>query len=789
MKTLISVRVLGCALSLACIVSNTWASGTLRGNARYHKVTGRDAGWNELYEYYVSVCPDGDGTGQRYRAGINVGDGSFQFTLPAGRYAILSSQPKFSWRGTVVPGLTVRDGRITNQDAVTPNDYSVAFGGNSAEWGSSPWTWGTTFAQTFVATGTSITRASYKLAGKDPGTFDIVVSIHDGDATGPQIGPSRRAHAGAGGDSPVAWRSDEVPTVPGNTYAARFVASGGEAFAFYRRTDSGDGYADGTAYVNGSPIGGDLYACIGSDSDGTVIPYCKISGLGNLPMVSGEWWGNAWAQTFEATGSSLAAVDCFVANNDTYVHVTWELREGGPDGPVIGPVKTNQAQYQASGVQHAGIVYSPGEVPVVPGETYCIRATSPQGMHFLVFEPADAYANGHAFKDDLPEAGRDLYMTVYEYAASADPGALEGTVADTDGLPIQGVVVALQPGGQSDTTDAAGFYRLDPVQPGLYEATVVRAGYEVVARSGIEIEEGSDATENFVLSPVSFPEPHPVPNHGFETGDLTSWTQFGDVDGVQGPDPFFGGITAQEGSHFLGSGANWGTKSGGVWQQVQVVPGYVYRVAAWYYLNWDGKTEANRKPDVRIGADPLGETDIVGATVQFSDWGTEGYAWTPLSLELACTNDLLTVFLEMRQRDPTAWNITCFDNVTLTAVGFVDRDGDGIHDLYEDERPAILDADNPDDADEDGDWDGLSNYGEYCAGTDPEDPDSIFEITRINTVDDSVAFEWTGVPPFRVWGTDAEGAWEILQDGYSENVVTATVTGANGWFRVEPVCE
>lgn len=786
MKTSLLLRIT-LAAAFAAFLSTAWANGTLQGHARYHKITGRDAGWNELYEYYVNVCPEGDGTGQRYRAGINVGDGSFQFTLPSGRYAILSSQPKFAWRGTVVPGIRVRDSQVAVRDAVTPHDYSVAFGGNSAEWGGSPWTWGTTFAQTFVATGTSITRASFKLAGKDDGGFDIIVSIRDGGPTGPQIGPERRVGAGVGGDAPVAWRSGHVPTVPGQTYAIRFTASGGQGFAFYRRTDAGDGYAQGTAYVGGAAVGADLYACIGSDSDGTVIPYCKISGLGNLPMVSGEWWANAWGQTFVATGSSLAAADCFVANNDTYVHITWEIRRGGPTGPVIGPVKANQAQYQASGVQHAGVVYAAGEVPLIPGEAYCIRATSAQGMHFLVFEPGDAYADGQAYKDDVADPTRDLYLTIYEYAASTNPGTLEGTVTDHNGDTVAGAAVTLQPGGQNAQTNASGFYRMDPVQPGTYEVSVVRAGYNPVGRPGIVVSEGATTVEDFVLDPVAFPLPFQLTNPSFETGDLTGWTVYDNVDGVQGPDPFFGGVTAQDGSYLLGSAANWGTKSGGVWQTAGLIPGYQYRLSAWYYLNWDGKTEANRKPDVRIGVDPTGGTSTVAAGVLFSDWGTAGYAWTPILLEFPFTNDTATVFLEMRQRDPMGWNITCFDNAVLQAIAFVDRDGDGIHDLYEDDHPAVLDADNPDDAAEDGDLDGLSNYGEYRAGTNPEDPGSVFEIIRIERTGPDILLEWTGIPPFDVWGAgDVLGDWQTLADGHDANSYTTTVVGADAWFRVEP---
>ena len=601
------------ACTLAVLLSaSALADGTLEGHARYHKITGPSYGWNELYEYYINVCPDGSGTGQRYRAGsppgqVPIGDGSYAFTLPAGRYALLSSQPKFAWRGRVVSDIQVVNGQLTYQDAVVANDYSVAFGGNSGEWGSDPWTsWTSTFAQTFVATAASVTRASYKLAGKDGGAFDIVVSIHSGGPTGPQVGPTRSRSAGATGDSPVAWRSGEVPTVPGQTYAIKFASGGGQNFSFYRRLDSGDGYSQGTAYVGGTPITADLYACIGSDSDGTVIPYCKIMGLGNLPLKSGDgWWSGDFGQTFRATGSSLAAVEGFGATGNTYPNVTWEIRQGGPTGAVVGPVKTVQAQFQGGGIDHFGVTYNPAEVPLVAGQTYYIRCTSP-GMHFLVFEPGDAYPYGQAYETGGAHPDTDLYMTIYEYADEPEPGVMQGLVEDPDGNPIEGAVVTLDPGGLSDASNRFGWYAIPDVPAGTYDASAVKEGYLTHTQTDIVIESGGTRWKHFVIAPIGAPGPVTVTNPGFETGDLPGWTQFGVTDGVQGPGSWFGGITAHEGSYFLGAASNGGTKNGGVRQTVSVVQGNEYRLSAWYFLNWDLKPAGNLKPDVWQRGGPTG---------------------------------------------------------------------------------------------------------------------------------------------------------------------------------------
>ncbi len=765
------------------------ADGTLQGHARYEKVTGRSYGWNELYEYYINVCPDGPGSGQRYRAGsppgqVPIGDGSFEFTLPAGRYSLLSSQPKFAWRGKVVSDITIADGQTTYRDAITPQDYSVAFGGNSSEWGTDPWTsWANTFAQTFVATGTSITRASFKLAGKDAGDFDILVSIRDGGPSGAQIGPARRVAAGAGGDAPVAWRSGEVPTVPGQTYAVRFASDGGQNFAFYARTDNGDGYAQGTAYVGATAIGADLYACIGSDNDGTVIPYCKITNLGNLPLKPGDgWWATDFGQTFRATASSLAAVEGFAVTGNTYPSITWEIRQGGPSGPIVGPVKSNQTQFQAGGVDHMGVVYNPGEVPLIPGQTYYIRCTASGGMHFLVFESGDAYPYGQAYESGGAHPDTDLYMTIYEYVSGPEPGVLEGTVTDPSGNPIAGATVTLSPGNASDDTDASGAYRIPDLTAATYDATVVKAGYATANRSGIVISEGETRTEDFVLEPLGAPGQVNVVNPGFETGDLTGWTAFGSVDGVH--DSFFGGITAYEGTYFLANGANWGIKNGGVYQTVDVTPGYEYRFSAFYYLNWDGKT-TQPKPDVRLAVDPTGGTDINGPSVVYSPWGTAGYAWTEISFDFTASGGRATIFLQMRQRDSTGWNINAFDAVT---VDVPDTDEDGIPDFYETAHSSILDPNDPDDAGQDGDGDLSSNLEEFRVGTDPEDGNSYFRVTRVDPSTSSVTLEWTGTPPFRVWRKDGPaGAWSVALDDWNDTSCTLSGVGTNDWYRVEPI--
>lgn len=80
------------------------------------------------------------------------------------------------------------------------------------------------------------------------------------------------------------------------------------------------------------------------------------------------------------------------------------------------------------------------------------------------------------------------------------------------------------------------------------------------------------------------------------------------------------------------------------------------------------------------------------------------------------------------------------DDFTLQglAIDPLDRDGDGIPDEWETLNE--FDPDDPTDGAEDADDDAMSNYAEYRAGTDPNDPDSRLVL--------SIASEWEepGVP-------------------------------------------
>jgi hypothetical protein len=77
-----------------------------------------------------------------------------------------------------------------------------------------------------------------------------------------------------------------------------------------------------------------------------------------------------------------------------------------------------------------------------------------------------------------------------------------------------------------------------------------------------------------------------------------------------------------------------------------------------------------------------------------------------------------------------------------------DTDGDGMADWWEDEHG--FNKFDPNDAAMDVDVDGQTNLGEFVAGTDPNDIDSVFAVEEVS-LNGEVVIRWQSVPGTRYW--------------------------------------
>lgn len=428
------------AFLTAVLGQSALADGTINGHCWMEKIKGRPGSYNEMYEWNFWMVKDGNASqGQCYRVGLPPAPSQayYTFTFPAGSYSALLDQPLFLGRPAVFSNITIPGSGTVSKDFEPPSDYHCAFGNKSASWGDNPWTiFGSPWYQTFMATGTSITGVSFKLAGTNATAMTVTIHQDNGGnvTTWPQVGISRVCTGlGPLSDNWIRYRSGEIPTTPGLRYALKLTGQSGLAnnnFAIFRRIEDGQGYAGGQAYDSaGQAQNFDLYAMIFSDSDGTVIPYVSVLyEAGSLIDWSYTWW-----QEIKAIGNSLAGAGIFFAGGTTWdIPLDFRVRIGGPQGQQVGPKKTGRGAYQASSSGFAGASWNPGEVPLTPGQVYFLEVSGNASLGSIGFTPyrftrsENAYAPGKAWWLNFGSVAEarpdiDLLMQVVEYVGGTPP--------------------------------------------------------------------------------------------------------------------------------------------------------------------------------------------------------------------------------------------------------------------------------------------------------------------------------------------------------------------------------
>ena len=139
-----------------------------------------------------------------------------------------------------------------------------------------------------------------------------------------------------------------------------------------------------------------------------------------------------------------------------------------------------------------------------------------------------------------------------------------------------------------------------------------------------------------------------VVNGGFETGDFTGWTQFGDTSfsGVDGLSPFAGTYAA-----FFGP-----AETGGISQTLATAAGTVYHIEFWL------KNEVDANGDDTPNLFQMNWDGVAVAQIMLTDASIPGY--TLFGINLAATGaltDLSFAFTNV----PAFWDL---DNVSVTTV-------------------------------------------------------------------------------------------------------------------------
>lgn len=369
----------------------------------------------------------------------------------AGRYTLLCSTPAHYMRPILMTNLFTEHGQRVDRVIGPSFDYGVF---DDSQWDNKP---ASRYYQTFTAKGTSITHVGFRFPtdgvdGEGPQSQNILLSIHAAAPGTPdtwkQVGPSATVlDVDCGGPKQyiysAGWNSGEVPVEPGKTYAVqvRAEAPDGKVQSYWHADDdpTTDCYRIGEAGLQGWTRH-DLWMAIGSDHDGLVIPYNK-----RVHKQFGEFAGGGrkWTQTYVARGRGLAGVILYAACDGTQPSMNRQrlvvrVREGGPDGPVIGVEKlaTGNGQYTGDASWGTfGTVYSPGEVALTPGKAYALEFETFEGWETLHghvdikgraanltpgFNPyrkaaQDTYEQGSAYRNGTERVDFDLDLQVLEY--------------------------------------------------------------------------------------------------------------------------------------------------------------------------------------------------------------------------------------------------------------------------------------------------------------------------------------------------------------------------------------
>jgi hypothetical protein len=435
------------------------AQGTVTGNAWVEEVKGRPGSYIGLYEWNIHTVIDG-GTawGHQFRVGLPPQTNRAYYVfpnpeintpLPGGVYSMILDKPLVWGRPQVATYVPFPSSGTFHLNVEPATDYSCTCDDNYPMWGHDPWDWDSAFYQTFVATGTSITGISFRMAGTTADSVRMSIHQDNGGAvdTWPQVGIARTRPTEVRSDIWVRFRSGEIPTVPGQRYALRLEGiGGGGGLGIFRRIDSGDGYALGQAFSSsGTPRNYDLFAVIFSDNDGTVVSYVSRSTDGAQEL----HWEWAWSQEIRAKGTSLAGAVMYFASIPWSAPLRFRVRSGSFDGPQVGPAKVGPGAAEASNSAFAAASWNPGEVPLIPGQIYYLEVSgvpgsSSHGLTAYGFSTAEnVYPDGDAFANGVRQPGVDLYMHVVEYAnvipptmvrnpASFTPQAARGNNAPSD---------------------------------------------------------------------------------------------------------------------------------------------------------------------------------------------------------------------------------------------------------------------------------------------------------------------------------------------------------------------
>lgn len=266
--------------------------------------------------------------------------------------------------------------------------------------------------QTFVATGRHLWSVEMSSAA---GGIAVQATVHEGGPGGRQIGPARLGGPALYPPAIFRWGRGEVPLQPGGTYFVRFVRVDGPAWLPCLAKDL-DPFPNGHAYLDGKAYPFyDLNMRAVCIDDGYIHEISTQSGYRSDQQFE-------IGQTFLARGEELRLAQFHLASGAGLMRVSVH---DGVGGPQIGPAKKTDMGTYFPGTA----LWGPGELPLTPGKTYCVKLRRDDGRPFGIYGTADGYPDGELYLDGVP-SGVDADCTFISTEPDL-PDVVVGNVRET----------------------------------------------------------------------------------------------------------------------------------------------------------------------------------------------------------------------------------------------------------------------------------------------------------------------------------------------------------------------
>lgn len=615
-------------LSCFTLISVEAAAGA-EGTVTLPYITGRPdrqpftghPGWIDVYQ-------PGDSTGVSARIGP---DGTFELEPPDRPVSLIASFDKMEIPPVIVPAWPIEPGTF---DVPIEPEYCCAPPGYPERWDEAFKQRSQNFWQTFIPRCTQLYGCSVFDGPKIVWWGNkINVSVHEGAAnTEPILLPAGAGDSVSAGHSDkelprIGWRHGDMPVVSGKKYCIRiggYRPHGGAQFNLdaYVRPDEGDGYAPGEALNHRTRTGGDLCFLLFGNGNGQLIENHIRTEEWEIFIPRRRPAGN-WGQTFVSHGRSLAGVSFWGSNgSDKPVSCRIAIREGGPSGKPIGPVKTaighaspdrpiirypdipgelpEHESYYKLPCDFFQVAYAPDEVSLEPGQTYYVEINADDPL--MLYADGDYYRHGFAYYEGLKVEELRQY-----HAFHSDRWTLAMTIVTYE-----------NPGGA----------------PTDHSRTALR--------------------------PKPGPDGNLIVNGGAETGDFSWWNVGGDP--IIDPSTHIPEPANHSGAHRFGISIGWNKADFYQYQEVpNVEPGKTY-VAGMWASHGDGTDESCQLLwcDGPFGGDEqlLAETDEAA----HADW--RHYRSDPFTPR----RSTVTLIVRYRHTKPTNVASIHVDDLYLKAV-------------------------------------------------------------------------------------------------------------------------